>query len=297
MLKIYLLLIITYTSMNTTNYFESWLKKIIDESGHPFVRDSESLIKYFFELYNQIPLEYGWRFTSVESFKKQVERLKDKPDEWNRLYWHDMANNIEAYGVMMIWRAGEILTHAIKSINARDLLAPAILSRSLIEIAAFSLKNSNVIVKTIEDIYSNISKLGKTTHFYGCEDLEVLTVSMIFGTRLEELSNHPSQTNILTYIQWLTKNKNAKELWTVYTFLCELAHPNVIGNARFWFTLENKREDGSERITMNRHAESVTTADIREKILWALGWSAGTIRNSFELLRESDLIIFNLWPK
>ena len=77
----------------------------------------------------------------------------------------------------------------------------------------------------------------------------------------------------------------------------ELAHPNMIGNARFWSILEAKNEDGSERVRMNRNAESITTTDIREKILWSLGWAAATIRNSFELQRQATLIILKLWPK
>ena len=204
--------------MKEASLFDNWLRKLSDDSAHPFVRDCEFLVQYFLELYNQMPTEYGWRVYTVESFREAMQKLKEikkTADDMNQLYWHDMAGNIEAYGVMMVWRAGEIINHVIKSLNSKDILTPAILSRSLLEIAAFTLKNSNIILKTLENIDSSLSQKTTKDILVASKDLEELLLQMIWGTRLEEFSDHPRQKNVLTYIQWLSKNPNAKELWPI----------------------------------------------------------------------------------
>ncbi len=280
--------------MKETFLFEDWLHKLIAKSVHSFVRDSESLLENFYEIYNELPFEYKWKVYSVKDFNKAM-RSHSTSDGMNRLYWHDMASNIEAYGVMTIWRAGEIINSVIKSLNSGDILVPATLSRSLLEIAALSLKESNIILKTIEEVNESLSIETNANKVVVCEDLERILVRIIWGTRLKELADHPQQINALTYIQWLSKNPNAKELLGTYEFLCELAHPNIYGNARFWPTVKEKNLDGSETVRMKRHAESIMTTDVLEKTIWALGWSAGIIRNSFELLHQANLIIINRW--
>jgi hypothetical protein len=69
---------------------------------------------------------------------------------------------------------------------------------------------------------------------------------MIWGTRLGDPEGYLKQTNIITVLQKLTKHPNAEELWSGYEYLCELAHPNLIGNARYWSHVERVNEDGSE---------------------------------------------------
>jgi len=94
-----------------------------------------------------------------------------------------------------------------------------------------------------------------------------------------------------------TKVVDAVEFASVYSFLCELTHPNALGNARFWAAVEAKNEDGSEVLRMERHAESATTAETREKALWALGWSAICVRNGFEIGQDAVRMILQRWPR
>ncbi len=271
--------------------YDVWLRNLAADSGHPFVRDSEAMIQYLFELDRDTPSKYRWRVTSAEAFKEQLSTSKAAND-LNRLYWHDMARNIEAYDIMVVWRATELIKPALRSLNTREILAPAVLSRSLLELAASVIINSNTIYNTVENAV--VSAHGKIVY---SEELEKYIVRMIHGTRIGEPPDYLKQVNALTYIQRVSKNQNASELWEIYEHLCDVTHPNVLGNARFWATIEAKNKDGSETLRMERHAESITTTEILEKILWVLGWSAACVRNGVEISQDAVRVIMERWPK
>lgn len=281
--------------MSEVPQFAGWLKTFSMSSNHPFVRKSEKMVQYFFELEKKLPPKYGWRVTSVEVFQKQFSRIADKVtsaeigyDMVNRLYWHDMARNLEAYGLMTYWRSAELLRSAIKLLNEKEILAPAIISRSLLELGAIIIKNSNVIHKTLKDALT--LKKGLITS----KELEELVVRLIWGSKVVPSATKP--INSKEYRDFVSKNPNASELPEVYKFLCDLTHPNALGNARFWESSAINYEDGSKMIIMQRNAESVLTKEIREKILWALGWSAVCIRNGFEINQKNMQIILKRWP-
>jgi hypothetical protein len=272
--------------------FDGWLKEFALSSTDSFVRASEKMVKYLFELDNKLPHRYGWRVTSMEAFQRQLANLTSA-DEVNRLYWRDMASGIEAYGVMVVWRGTELIKPALQALNSREVLAPAVLSRSLLELASCTIVNSNSILSAAENIkrLSNIPN-GIVT----CGELEQLLLRMIHGTRIGQPPNHLKQTNILSYVQKVSKNPDASKLMEIYECLCDIAHPNALGNARFWTEVQSKNRNGSETVKMERKAESPAAEFIREAILWALGWSSACIRNGFEMGQEVVRVIVNRWP-
>jgi len=273
--------------------FDSWLRTFAKSSGNPFVRDSETMIQYLFELDGRLPSEYGWRATSPTAFGEQLKRAKSA-EEINSVYWQDMSRSIEAYGVMVIWRGTELTKSALRSLNSHEILAPAVLSRSLLELAASVIANSNTIQNTVEDMLaSKMPSMGVVV----CGELEELLTRIIHGTRIGKPPEHLKQTNVLTYIQRVSKHPDASDLLQVYEYLCDLAHPNVLGNARFWATVQNNKEGGVPMLRMERYAESAVTEETREKILWALGWSAACIRNGFEIGQKAVRAILERWPR
>jgi hypothetical protein len=204
-----------------------------------------------------------------------------------------MISCIEAYDVIIVWRAAELVRASLRLLNEREIIAPAIMARSLLELAATALWDINTINKTVSDGLTNVPSKTVITS----ADLEKTVIKMIHGTRMGDPPQHLSSTNILTPIKKLSKNPNASELEPNYNYLCELAHPNVIGNARFWTCIASKNEDGSETVRMERLSESSTTSEIREKTLWALGWSSACVRNGFEIGQEAIRLILQRWPK
>jgi hypothetical protein len=101
----------------------------------------------------------------------------------------------------------------------------------------------------------------------------------------------------LTTLQKITKNPDAAELLPVYEFLCEIAHPNVIGNAVFWAEMMQKNEDGSETILIKRPYNYDRSREILEKILWSLGWSAVCLRNGFHIIHDAIEMLVKRFPE
>lgn len=250
------------------------------------------MIQYLLELDGRLPSKYGWHTTSSTAFDQQLRRAKSA-EEINSIYWQDTSRSIEAYGIMVIWRGTELMKTALQSLNSHEVLAPAVLSRSLLELAACVIVNTNTIQKTVEDMLAKNPRMGVVTS----QELEELLIRIIYGTRIGQPPEYLKQTNVLTYLQRVSKHPDASDLMQIYEYLCDLAHPNLLGNARFWASLQNKEEGGRQILRMERYAESADTDETREKILWALGWSAACIRNGFEIGQEAVQSILERWPR
>lgn len=258
-------------------------------SANEFTRLTPDWIAGCFELDGAMPDRYGWRISDAASLKRQVAGLKNY-GAINRVFWEDQARNVEAYATMTFWRGGEILKASIRSLNGGEVVTPAILARSLLELASTYLYNANTIERFFTDMQFPPNTIVTSAEF------EELVVRMIWGTRLGDPEPYVKQTNILTVIQKLAKNPKAAELLPKYEFLCEVAHPNVIGNSRFWSHIERMNADGSSSATMSRHARGDHANEILETILWGLGWSAGSLRNSFTLIRNGLGELLNKLP-
>jgi len=204
-----------------------------------------------------------------------------------------MARSIEAYDVVIVWRAAELVRVSLRLLNQREVLTPAILARSLLELGAAAILDSNTIGKSISSALTNAPDGTVVMSF----ELEELVIRMLYGTRMDGLPDHPEQKNAKTYIEKVSRNPNASELLPIYAYLCDLTHPNVLGYSRYWAGTQSKNEDGSETLRMDRYAESATTSQIRENALWALGWSSVCIRNAFQIGEDTVRRIVQRWPK
>jgi hypothetical protein len=122
--------------------FDAWLRDIVKNNDHSFVRDAEEIIAACEERAKGSPEKYGWRFSDVESFEKQAKKVRT-PTEANAMLWTDQARNAEAYGLMSFWRACELIENAVITLNRKDLVASAVLARSAIELAATFIVNAS----------------------------------------------------------------------------------------------------------------------------------------------------------
>ena len=240
------------------------------------MRDSWKMIGYCFQLDQKIPDEYGWRYSTEESLKRQVEGVSDITTI-NRIYWTDQARNVEAYSMTTFWRGVELLKPAIRSLNCHEIVTPAVLSRSLLELSCVFLVHANYLEKSFSEIEFPSGVVVVS------QELESRIVKMIWGTRYGDPEQHVKQTNVLGFIQKVSKNPKASDVQDVYDYLCDIAHPSFIGNTRFWSHVDNVNEDGSERRIIGRYSTGPSTTEILDKIIWSLGWSAAVLRNSFEI--------------
>ena len=266
--------------------FSDWVLEIIQSSEHPFVKSAQEMINFFFDLEEKLPKEYGWRKYSTDSFGELLKQCKTT-DEGNSVYWKDISRTIETYSVTLCFRSNEVLRSAIRSLNNKEIVPAAILTRSLLELASTMLENSNILWQTIKQIPKD-----KTNTIIASEDVAKLLSRMIWGTRLgNDIPEHLKQKNILTTLQSLSKNENAKELLEKYEFLCEIAHPNYLGNVRFWGDDVISNDDGSFTVKIKKKGDSTLKPEIVENIIWGIGWSAECVRNSFLILRHTTKIL------
>lgn len=261
--------------------YRAWLHDYCHGHSDPIVKESQELLRHCLSIDGFIPNEYAWRYSSVESLKKQLESAKGYKG-FNSVYWKDQARNIEAYAVMTLWRGLELIKSCLRGLNEKETINPAILARSLLELSACFLLNANDIEKTFEAI-----EFPKST-LVSSEAVEEMVVKMIWGTRYGNPADHLKQKNILTSLQRLSKNPNASKLMPTYEFLCDVAHPSFIGNTAYWSHVEQEYEDGSEKRIISRLSSREFNDEIIGNTVWALAWSSSCIRNSFEIMNNAN---------
>lgn len=259
--------------------FDEWVRAVARNSSHPFVRDAEEHIRYGVELSHRLPARYQWRYSSVETIGELTQTAANAA-EINQIYWRDLARSIEAYALMSYWRGMELLESAVRALNARELIPAGVVGRSCLELAAVFLTNANTVEATLrEAVFPNNAVVVS-------EPLEEFVLKAIWGTRLGDPEPYLRQTNVCTVIARLARNPDCAELPGRYDCLCEFAHPNFLGNARFWSRIERVHPDGSETRVLTRHNEEGITEEIAVNTLWALAWSAACTRNAFELTQS-----------
>jgi hypothetical protein len=192
----------------------------------------------------------------------------------------NQSRNVEAYGLLSYWRGLELLETTVRSLNLKQVISGAVLARSTLELASAFLLNSNTIEATLKGLEFPENTVVTSKEF------EAAVVKMIWGTRLGNHESYLTQKNILTMIQKLSKHPNAKELTPRYEYLCELAHPNFVGNARFWSHIKEKHADGSETVVLEQRLDDGIAVDIVENTLWAISWSSICIRNGFNIAQS-----------
>lgn len=262
-----------------------WVVNHAKKSENPYIRVSAKEINHGLSLLKKLPDEYRWFYSSSEAFKSKIVGLRlsniSKPIEYNRVIWDDHARNWEAYAIMSYWRGVELINPAIRSLNLKEMVAVAVLSRSLLELSATFLMNANIFCRCVEelpDLHPNIAASG---------DLDLLTNKAIWGSRLVEKNDPLIAKNIITTLQKVSKHPNATELYPTYECLCEVAHPNMMGNARFWSHIESVDSHGYENRVIQRFADADHAHELLENSLWALAWGSVAIYNSFQLVSTS----------
>jgi hypothetical protein len=205
-------------------------------------------------------------------------------EQVSRLYWRHIGEQIQVLPVLVVHRAAEIAGTAITDMNGRGVLCPAILARSMLEIAAtFAVEGSRIINITQEAI--KLAPQGRVVS----TDLESMLTRLVFGRRSDDPPKHLMQTNALTHLKTLT-GLGHEEVMPAYEYLCEVAHPNWCGYERF---CDETRQTptGIVDITVNAKAEPPSNAGIREKTLWAISWSAMTLTGvSTEIMGVSEAL-------
>lgn len=79
--------------------YSDYIREYCKNNSIVFVKESENMIESFFKLDQDMPNEYRWRFSGLDSIAKQANSA-DTPQDLNKIYWIDQTRNIEAYAIM-----------------------------------------------------------------------------------------------------------------------------------------------------------------------------------------------------
>ncbi|GAC1702740.1 MAG: hypothetical protein NVS9B4_08790 [Candidatus Acidiferrum sp.] len=211
----------------------------------------------------------------------------------NALYWRDVASQSKAYVLSLSWRILELIEHAIIALQADGVLAPAILSRSLVELTTTFIVNGSRIRLAVEVASKRWDK-----EMVACEELESILNKALYGTRQVEKDDYRSQTNILSFIEKLSKNEGFERVLDQYNLLCEVAHPNVVGNARFWSDKPEADADGTTLRELNPNPGNTQIClRLLDVTLWSIAWSAANAMNGFAIIDSQIGIISRAFPE
>jgi hypothetical protein len=186
----------------------------------------------------------------------------------------------------------ELIEQSLCLINANGVLGPAILGRSLIELTSTFVLNGDAIRRCVAEAATRWD-----TMIVASEDLENLLNKAVFGSRLVPKDHYLIQTNVLTSVQKLSRISGFEDVVKKYEYLCEVAHPNVVGSRRFWSDWLALEPEGARIRAFNpRTLSNDTVRELEETSLWAIGWSSGNTIAGFHILDEQLGIIGRHFP-
>ena len=268
-------------------YLNSAVRTLASKCSHPFARNCAEMLDVFFEFETEVPKSYDWKFTSSKSLMEKLATIKNN-DEWNRIYWRDFAETLQAFSVLSFYRQMGIIRPAIRALNTSEFLAGAVLARSALELSAWSISSTNIIRNTVGDLAANADP---SEHRYMSDSLQALMIKMHWGTRLNTEHQELKQINITTILQKLAKHDSAEFLLPAYAYLCEATHPNIVGNSEYCRYPENFTELNDYTISITSAPSKLEPNELMEYTFSALGWSGVCLRNSMTQVRTTLEVI------
>ncbi len=170
---------------------------------------------------------------------------------------------------------------------------PAILGRSLVELTTGFILNGG----SIREVVTLAAQEWHQDKFVGCTDLENLLNKALYGSRLVREGDPLRQTNILTQLQTLSKIEGFEAVMEHYERLCEVAHPNFLGHARFWADGPQQQPDGSLLWTGAPGVANEAVRAIRADTLWSLAWAGANVCTGFKILDDQVRLILVSFPE
>jgi hypothetical protein len=199
---------------------------------------------------------------------------------------------IEAFEIVGTWRATELISSSIESLNSERFVAAATTVRSLIELTVQYGWAANIVRVSFGKLPWQY--LHEQLLVLDCQDengrsvgLESFIERLMGGTRIKsvvETNPHMEQKNILTIMEKTDKGLNRQgmgyQIMPHYELLCDIAHPNTIGFQRYLVSVDESQNGWTERL-MKERALGATAKKIVEECLWGLSFGAGTMNGCF----------------
>ena len=198
-------------------------------------RVNGSLERYECELSPYLNSAHTWVFTPTSSLEKSLENAFAAGDykSLNKLYWTDLFESIDATRNFFLKRSKPLVISSVELINRGDFISSAPIVRSLFELSIWALQHSATFKNTLKEYNS---KANPAVHILDASTLQNLIVKLIWGTRLKDRTKKNkelSQMHIIDEFKKVAKRDELNFIEPTYDFLCELCHPNAVGNWLF----------------------------------------------------------------
>lgn len=262
--------------------------KLIESSNDKWAkRLSADSAEMFPIITARMPEDYIWKFSSTNFLSEQISaamKNSGPPDEINTIYWTDFRQSMTAIREIFNRRFIPLFNSSIDLINKLDILSSACVARSAFELSMWSLHHTSIIKNTITELVENPDTDGKIV---SASSLQELMVKLIWGTNMvEDKGDERKQLNIIKKcFEPLSKHAKAKTgeeyIEATYDVLCDIVHPNQIGNFLF-ITKDSKDYQGVQEIPVSMNQVGTTSMRSIKSICGALSWScqAMTLMNA-----------------
>lgn len=235
----------------------------------------------------RMPEDYTWKFSSTNFLSEQISaamKNSGPPDEINTIYWTDFRQSMTAIREIFNRRFMPLFNSSIDLINKLDILSSACVARSAFELSMWSLHHTSIIKNTITELVENPDTDGKIV---SASSLQELMVKLIWGTNMvEDKEDERKQLNIIKKcfepLSKHAKSKTGEEyIEATYDVLCDIVHPNQIGNFLF-ITKDSTDSQGVQEIPVSMKQVGTTSMLSITSICGALSWScqAMTLMNA-----------------
>lgn len=260
-------------------------------------RDAPDHLQRAEELSRQLDREFHFRETSDEVFAAKLEAVKALPGDRqaqsiNSILWRDTSSLMKAWLLSSTWRMLELVDQTVLLLNANGVLGPAILARALVELTAVNVYTG----AKVRSLVSAAAPGWSSGLLVATDNLDELLRRAMFGTRNVPEHDPRRQTNVVTRIRNLAKRPGWEPLEQWYDDLCEVAHPNIQGNVRFWVDGFIPQPDGSILRRGTPSADNAIVDQVIESTLCVLGWSASNAVAGFGIVSEQIDLIGRTFP-
>lgn len=244
----------------------------------------------------RMPDAYIWKFTSTNFLAEQLSLAMEKsnsPEQINKIYWTDFRENMAAIREIFHRRFTPLLNSSIELINKFDIQSSACVSRSAFELSMWSFYHSAIIKNTIIELVDNPEIDGKIVH---ASPLQELMVKLIWGTNMiDDKADERKQMHITRKcFEPLSKHAKSKTgedyIEKTYDILCDIVHPNQIGN--YLFITKNVEDSKRiQEIPVSMQQVGISSLSSILTISGALSWSCQAIKIMNDNFDEADKAI------
>lgn len=263
--------------------------KICESSSDKEIKKLPQVVKQTLAVLTSSPEEIHITYTSLEHFKELLQR-----DYVSGMfsYWKEIDERIKFLWQIMSLKGSALLRNIINCINSQNYFPALISTRALLENVAVFHHHLWKIIPTYNSIMKNgtLEKIlrKEIKGLFVSSELENLLIKYSHGTKLKELiqmRKEWKQEGISKYIRFLSQNKNYTKTSEYYSFLCEVAHPNIGSNLVFHNKIYADKETIVHKFGKNQSVNFFLTASA-----YPLNICCEILGNGIKQLREVKFI-------